>query len=288
MKVLLTGASGFVGGNIAAALIAAGHQIVPVSRRDGYDFNRLLQPGDWLGSLHGVDAVINGVGIIGEARGQSFANLHTKAPTALFQACVESGIRRVVQISALGADATAFSAYHLSKRAADDALRDMDLDWLVLRPSLIYGRGGASTTYFMRIAALPLIPVMDHGRQIIQPVHISDVVACVLACLTTPQPRQTIDVVGPETLSFSDWFQAMRQAQGLPPARLVSVPFGLAMAGAAVGRYLSLLLQPENLRMLQAGSQADGQAMAAILGRPPLAWRSELFFADGLLRTKAS
>lgn len=87
------------------------------------------------------------------------------------QACATAKVRKVVQMSALGADDTAFSAYHLSKRAADDCLRGLDVDGLVLRPSLVYGPGGQSAALFMRVAAWPLIPVLGDGQQMRQPVR---------------------------------------------------------------------------------------------------------------------
>lgn len=235
---------------------------------------------DWLPHLDGIDAVINSVGIIGETGAQRFAALHSTAPTALFRACAHAGVRRVLQISALGADETAFSAYHLSKRAADDCLRSLDLDWFVLRPSLVYGRGGRSAALFMRLAALPLIPVFGDGQQNLQPVHISDVVASVLHSLTSTKTRQTLDIVGSETISFAEWLQWMRCAQGLPRGRLLRIPFALALAGARMGRYIEPILQPENLRMLQQGYWADVQPLQQFLGRMPLALDPALLFSN--------
>lgn len=280
MNILLTGASGFIGRNIATALAAAGHQVTPVSRSNGIDFCHMLSPADWLPHLERVDAVINSVGIIGESGSQRFEPLHTLAPSALFRACSQAGVRRVLQISTLGTDETAFSAYHLSKRAADDCLRSLDLDWFVLRPSLIYGRGGKSADLFMRLAALPLIPVIGDGQQKLQPVHISDVVATAMHSLMSSKVRQTLDIVGTETITFAEWLQTMRQAQGLPHAPLFHFPFQLAMALTRVGRYFNPMLQPENLRMLQAGYWADFRPLERFLGRMPRATEPRLFFSD--------
>ena len=280
MNILLTGASGFLGRNIATRLRAAGHQVRPVCRSQGVDFARMLEPVDWLPLLAGVDAVINCVGIIGETTTQRFQALHITAPQALFRACVSAGVRRVVQVSALGADAQAFSAYHRSKLAADDCLRSLALDWFVLRPALIYGHGGTSAKLFMALARLPLLPVIGSGEQTVQPVHIRDVVDGVLACLVTTQTRQTLDIVGAETLTFKQWLHTLRAAQGLTPCPTLRIPLRLALAAAQVGRHLSPLLHPDNLRMLQAGYQGDTQAFNALLGRRPLAFAPELLQQD--------
>ena len=278
MNILLTGASGFLGRNIAAALLGAGHTVVPVARRSGIDVRRMRTPQDWLALLDGVDAVINAVGIIGETRGQSFALLHTQAPMALFDACLQAGVRRVVQISALGADASAGSAYHLSKRAADDGLRSLPLDWFVLRPSLVYGLGGASAGAALRLAAWPRIPVIGRGDQMLQPVHVSDVVATVLRSLTAAEAGLTLDVVGPEAISCADWLQRLRRAQGLAPARLLCVPYSLVLALAALGRGITSMARPDNLRMLQRGSTADMRPLERFLGRRPRAAEPGLLF----------
>ncbi len=280
MNILLTGASGFLGRNIAARLRTAGHQVRPVCRSQGVDFAHMLEPADWLPLLAGVDAVINCVGIIGETAMQRFHALHTAAPQALFRACVSAGVRRVVQVSALGADAQAFSAYHRSKLAADDCLRSLALDWFVLRPALIYGHGGTSAQLFMALARLPLLPVIGSGEQAVQPVHIRDVVDGVLACLVTEQTRQTLDIVGAETLTFKQWLHTLRAAQGLTPCPTLRIPLPLALAVAWLGDHFSPLLQPDNLRMLQAGYQGDEQAFSALLGRRPLAFAPALLMQD--------
>ncbi|HAF45648.1 MAG TPA: epimerase [Gallionellaceae bacterium] len=282
MNVLLTGANGFIGRNISAALTAAGHRVTPVSRHDSIDFARMNAPAHWLSHLKHIDAVINCVGIIGETGSQRFEPLHTLAPSALFRACEQAGVRRVLQISALGADETAFSAYHLSKRAADDVLRGLDLDWFVLRPSLIYGKGGKSAELFMRMARLPMIPVIGDGLQNLQPVHISDVVTTVMHSLTSRESRKTLDILGTETVTFAEWMQWMRRAQGLPPAPVFRIPFRLAMAIARLARHFNPMLQPENLRMLQTGYRADVQPLVQFLGREPLAVQPRLFFSDAV------
>ncbi len=280
MNILLTGASGFIGRNIATVLSQAGHHIVPLSRQTGIDFRHMTAPANWLPSLRGIDAVINSVGIIRETRQQPFAPLHRDAPIALFTACAEAGIRRVIQISALGADETAFSAYHLSKRAADEALRTLNPDGLILRPSLIYGRGGGSAEFFLHLASWPVMPLIGDGQQALQPVHIADVVACVLRCLDSPAPGQTIDIVGSETVTFAAWLERMRAAQGLGPGCTLPIPIHWVMSAFQYLRHVHPLCQPDNLRMLLNGYHADPAPLADFLGHAPLDFSPELFFLD--------
>lgn len=280
MNILLTGASGFIGQNLADALAAAGHDVVPISRRDGVDFSTMQTADRWLPRLRDVDAVINAVGIIGETGSQRFRVLHAAAPTALFDACLGAGVARVIQISALGADDSAFSSYHQSKKAADDHLRQLELDWFVLRPSLIFGRGGTSAATLLRLARLPVLPVIGDGRQMLQPVHVGDVVATVMACLKAQDTRRTLDIVGSETVAYVEWLQRLRLAQGRNRALVLCTPVRLAMLGAWLGQALNPMLRPENIRMLVKGYHGDGTAWHEFLGRPAIAFSPALLDAD--------
>jgi len=269
MKILLTGATGFIGGHIARALRAAGHEVSAATRANGVDFNQMQTADAWRPHLQGIDAVINSVGIIAEVGRQRFPALHRDAPIALFQACTQAGVGRVIQISALGADEHAFTPYQLTKKAADDALRDMDLDWFVLRPSLVYGSGGSSTAMFRMLATLPVMPLVGQGTQRVQPVHVDDVAAAVMACLTASPARRTIDVVGPQAFTFAEWLQRLRRHGGRSTAMTVAIPFGLVLASSYVIRYVAPILHPDNLRMLRHGNTSDVQPLAQLLGRMP-------------------
>lgn len=269
MKILLTGASGFIGRHIGSVLTAAGHEVVAGSRSAGMDFNQLTRPADWQAYLQGVDVVINSVGIITERPGQSFSTLHYQAPVALFRACVEVGVKRVIHISALGADERAITPYQFTKKAADDVLRSLPLDWFVLRPSLVYGEGGKSAALFHRMASLPVIPVIAQGEQLIQPVHIDDLVETVMKCAITEQAGLTIDVVGPKAMTFAAWLQQLRLKSGKAVTTTLSMPFRVAMFVAPLLRYVMPLLSIDNLRMLEQGNTADVQPLVDFLGRMP-------------------
>src|SRR5690606_7840439 len=176
MNILLCGANGFIGRHLAAALEGRGHRVVRGVRdtEDGkdavaIDYTRDHGPDIWRPRLEGIDVVINAVGILRERGTATFGALHARAPIALFDAAAQVGVRRVVQIAALGADEGAQSRYHRSKKQADDYLATLPLDWVVVQPSLVYGPGGTSAKLFDTLAALPLIPLPGGGRQRIQP-----------------------------------------------------------------------------------------------------------------------
>ncbi|HZH42931.1 MAG TPA: SDR family oxidoreductase [Lysobacter sp.] len=282
MRVLVIGASGLIGSALVDALRAAGHDVAvgvrrveaarvqwPGLRVVGVDFARDQAAVDWVGRLQGVDAVVNVVGLIREHGAVSFEAVHVRAPRALFEACVLAGVKRVVQFSALGADAGARTGYHRSKRDADDALRALPLHATVLQPSLVFAPHGTSARWFLMLASLPLIPLPGRAGAL-QPVHLDDVCAAVVALLARDAVPATLAVVGPRPLSLRDYLAALRQALGLGRARFLPVPGALARVAAAVGARLpGSLLSADTLSMLERGNTADVAPLAALLGRAP-------------------
>lgn len=273
MRILITGATGFVGRHVLKMLQADFQEaelLSPSSK--ALNFQVMLDEESYLPFLHDVDIVINCVGIIVERRpSQTFATLHDQAPSALFRACERCGVKKVIQISALGADANAQTSYHQSKRSADDVLRSLSLQWFVLQPSLIYGEGGASTLLFQCLTRFPMWVLPDSGKQMIQPIHISDVVATVKRCLQTEtQGKITLPLVGNNALSFVDWLQAIRQTSGRKPASVLSISSKKALFVGRLFKSFMPLLHPDNLQMLFRGNTADVSAIIKFLGRAPL------------------
>lgn len=285
MRVLLTGASGFIGRAVAQALRERGHAVVRVLRHPPAgaqdvvraDFAGVPRRGWWLPQLAGIDAVVNTVGILREQRGQTFAALHTEAPVELFQACSAAGVRTVVQVSALGADALARSAYHRSKKAADDVLRSLPLAGAVVQPSLVYGPGGSSAALFNKLAMAPVLPFPQSGRMAVQPVHVDDVVQGIVRLVEEPPLSvATLVFAGPRALPLAEYLGELRAALGEPRSQWVlPMPTALFRSAAAVaGHVPGSMLDAETADMLLAGNATERNALPELLGRPPRAPRT--------------
>jgi uncharacterized protein YbjT (DUF2867 family) len=286
MRILLTGASGFIGSQLQAALLAEGHYVVSATRKPpgnhhphlSYlhaDFSEDTEKSVWLARLSDIDAVINTVGIFRESARQSFAALHTEAPCALFAACAEShSVQLVLQLSALGADQHADTRYHLSKKAADDYLAGLPLRAYILQPSLVYGKSGASARIFKTLASMPFCLRFGKSPQLVQPIHVDDVVDAMLGLLRVPLPAadggtvRRIALVGPAALAFTAYLALLRAGMGLGKLRVLRLPglFGRLAAALRIG-----LLEPEALRMLERGNTADPATTTRLLGRAPRA-----------------
>jgi len=276
MNILITGASGFIGGHILTALVKTKHNITACVHKTDYscklktitiDFTQMLQPGDWMTYLGDIDVVINCVGIIAESNNYSFDTMHHLAPIALFQACEQSNVERVIQISALGADNKALVPFHKSKKLADDYLPNSQLDWFVLRPSLVYGKNGKSFKLFQSLSNMIITPLIGDGKQLIQPLSIKTLVKVVEKCIQTAATRQAFDVVAEKTISYKDWMIELRQKKS--KARFIQIPMPLIKMMAKLLKPFKLqLLSTDNLTMLEQNTIGDYSTLKKFMENP--------------------
>ena len=270
MPVLIAGSRGFIGARVRAALQAAGFDTIGADRPQA-DFARDHDPDTWAARLERVDLVINAAGIFREAGAATFEAVHTRGPVALFRACERRGIP-VIQVSALGAAPDAPTAFLRSKHAADEALLAMRIPAAVLQPSLVHGPGGTSARLFNALARLPVVPLPGAGAQQVQPVHVDDLAAAVVALARSRElQRERVPVVGPQALSLRQFLAALREALGLGRARFLEVPMAWVRLGAGWGVGL---LDRDALAMLERGNTASATRITQLLGRAPRPPRS--------------
>ncbi len=314
MNVLITGANGFIGSHLTDVLLNAGHKVTacvrnPTAAKQRWPNIKAIEANftqdhsidTWLPRLQDIDIVINAVGIIRETGTQTFEALHTAAPCALFKAAEQAGIKKIIQISALGADDSAFSQYHLSKRAADECLAKLNIDSVILMPSIVYGPGAKSMAFFKAIAALPLIPLVDSGDQPVQPIHINDLTNAVLQLIAADYPKQLrIEMVGPQPITMKEIYTQLHHWLGMRRIRFISIPYWLTLIAARIGGFLgNTPMTAESIQMLHNGNTADATPFIKQFGFTPKSfaqslanspsqqsdqWHAGLYFLRPLLR----
>lgn len=312
-RVLVLGANGFIGSHVAAALSAAGWSVRAGARRPdeaarrapahewvATDFRRLADQKDWTPLLVGVDAVVNCVGVLQDGGGDDTRAAHIEGPRALIAACQAAGVRRLIHLSAVGADEAAGTAYARTKAGTEAMLAASELDWVILRPSLVIGRGAFGGTGMVRaLAAMPLAMPVVGGDQVVRPVVMDDLCAAVAQALVRPDlSRMTLDITGPQAVTLGELLQLYRGWLGLAPAPVFRTPRWAAAPVLWAGDLMARLgwfspLTTTSMRQLDhdvAGRDSDwGQRLGVTprgittyLGQTPASvqdvWHARLWF----------
>jgi uncharacterized protein YbjT (DUF2867 family) len=250
MKIAVIGGTGLIGSAIVAHLSSRGHSVVAMSRTAGdadpeatsVDLNKATSPSYWVHHLGGVEVVVNCAGVLQDSPKDSTSMVHHHGIAQLFAACEQLQIRRVIHFSAIGVDRETPSAFSVTKLSGDKALMERDLDWIILRPSVVIGRPAYGASALMRgLAALPAIPVMPNTGPL-QIVLLEDVVRTVEHFLDPGAPtRKIVELVGPHRYSFLDVVALIRRWYRWPPAREVHLPNFASSAMYKFGDMTSLL-----------------------------------------------
>jgi len=268
------------------ALLEAGQEVRAAVRRPtevlvrfptveaiALDFNQATDTDDWSVPLREVDAVVNCAGVLRGSRWQRIDDVHLNAPKALFTACERLGIKRLIHISAVSADADAHTRYSHTKAEAEAALREMALDWVILRPSLVYAAGSYGGTSLLRgLSALPwVMPVVGEGNQPFRPIHARDLAIGIVQLLERPEvAKVTLEPAGPEIVTLSEVLARLRAWLGLRSARTIHVPVPVARLAARIGDLVRApTFNTTALRQLRYGNTGDPTEFVHLTGVSP-------------------
>ena len=283
MRVLVCGSTGCVGSAVVHALRSRGHKVIEASRgaHDGphalqLDYMRATSPQAWAERLAALrlDAIVNAVGILMPSGVQTFERVHAQGPIELFRGASITGVRRIVQVSALGVadDAASLASPYLhSKLQADDALAGLNLQWAVLRPSLVYGPRSQSAALFATLASLPAIGLPGRGAQGVQPIHVYELAEAIARLVERPgELHDVFELGGPAAMDYRGMLAAYRVALGLGDALWLPVPMPLMRLGALAAEALpQKVFCRDTIRLLERGSVPAHNAAPALLGRAP-------------------
>ncbi len=276
MRVLVTGATGFVGTEVCKRLVADGHEVTGLSRsgRGGAPSVRQVKgdvtSGAGLSSaIAGTDAVVHLVGIIREGGGLTFMDVHVTGTQNVITAMREAGVRRLIHMSALGARPDAASDYQSSKATAEQLVADSDLAWTIMRPSLIFGVGddffGNTLRNLVRLP--PVVPVVGTGEYRFRPISIADVATAFSKALELPETEgRRFDLTGPREYTLRELLLLVRAELGLKKP-LVNVPLPLMRLGTQLFRLLpNPPITRDELLMLLAGNTGEPEPAKSVFG----------------------
>jgi uncharacterized protein YbjT (DUF2867 family) len=246
-QVALIGGSGFIGSHLVNALVELGKNVRVATRRRANASHLTLLPIDVIecdvhdpaqlaAFVEQADAVVNLVGILqgrrGEPYGPEFARAHVELPRKVAAACEAKGVRRLVQMSAIGADSEGPSMYLRSRGDGEKAIRDSGLDWTIFRSSVVFGPEDNLLNQFAFLERMfPIIPLACADAQF-QPVFVGDVAKAIVNVLDLDAANgMTYELAGPHVYTLAELVR---------------------FAGATIGKHARIVKLPDSLGRLQA------------------------------------
>lgn len=275
MKIFITGATGFIGGEIVLGLLGKGHQVRAMVRRP--DRARGLLPSDVelvkgditkaegiYDALLGSDAIIHLVGIIFEKGENSFEDVHYQGTINMVTAAKQAKVRRFLHMSALGTRPDAQSSYHRTKYRGEQCVIKSGLDYTIFRPSLVFGPRDKSINLFMKmIRLMPIFPIIGSGKGRTQPVCVSDVAK---AFVSSIENRNTFGKIyelgGPEAVTYEELFDLIMEVIGMKRKK-IHIPVQLIRPMAAIYELLQIpVISRDQLIMLEEDNTCDNSTAA--------------------------
>jgi len=293
VKVAIIGGTGFVGGHLTEALLAAGHEVSLLVRTGSESKVRQtgrvvttagdISSADALRSvMQGCSAVIYNVGILREfpSRGITFEESQYQGLVRTVEAARDVGIKRLLLMSANGVKPKG-TPYQETKFRAEEYARQSGLDVTVLRPSVIFGDPAGKmefATQLFKDMVRPPIPAVsffsgrspDKGAVVMSPVHIDDVARAFVAALENDKTiGQTFALGGPEVLSWQTMVRRIAEATGRSKW-LLPMPIWIMRIGATLFDWLPFFpVTRGQLTMLEEGNTADPAVLKQLIGRDP-------------------
>jgi len=276
MRIVLLGATGFVGHHVLHALSAAGHQCIVLCRyRPGCRELMLipkleLRQGDIHDSsflesqFQGADAVINLVGILNESGGKkgSFQAVHVELVEKVIAACRQAGVHRLMHMSALNAG-QGKSKYLASKGQAEELIQQAgDLQYTIIQPSVIFGEGDSFLNRFASLLkVMPVFPLACPKARL-QPVWICDVAQAMTEALDDPESMgKKLIMVGPREYTLIELVEMTACLSGLK-RKIIALPDSLSrLQGRVMDFVPGKPFSSDNYKSLQTDSVSEENAL---------------------------
>jgi uncharacterized protein YbjT (DUF2867 family) len=268
-KVLVSGGTGFVGPAIVRALRARDLEVRVLARHAGRASQLaalgaelvdgdLTQPATLAPAVDGCTHVVNLVAII-KGRPSDFQRVMTDGTAALLAAATSAGVSRFVQMSALGTTERSkdLVPYFKAKWDMEHLVEGSSLEHVIVRPSFVFGRGGALPTFIRQVKLSPVVTVIGPGTQRIQPIWLDDVAQFFSTVIDDARAAgRTWEICGPDVVTWDELYLSIARVLG-KRRRLAHVPFDLARTGAHLIQWApGAPLTVDQVKMIELGDNA--------------------------------
>jgi NADH dehydrogenase len=286
--ILVTGGTGFIGRHVVARLAEGGKPVRVAARGsrkaglpDGVEqVTADIVSGEGLAeAMAGADRVAHLVAVITEKGGQRFDAVIRGGTANVVSEAEKAGVKKLVYVSAIGAAQDPKYPYWHAKWQAEQAVAASNLNYTILRPSLVFG---PEDDFFNRLQRLirraPIVPVAGDGKTRFQPIWVEDVVSCVVACLNEGvHDREIVEIGGSEYYTYNEIIDLIRRKVGTRKPK-VHVPLWAMRPGARVLQAVlpSPPVTTDQLAMLSKDNATALDAVPKAFGFTPMSLRDGL------------
>jgi len=256
MRVFLTGATGFVGRHLldllddsrcerTVCLVRDPAKLQGKSRSTKYVQaipGDLLEPKTYAAGLSGIDVVCHLAALVGKAPAEEMERVNVEGTRVLLETARQAGVKRFLHVSTIAVKfpEKRHYPYGRSKERAEEVVRSSDLDWAIVRPTIVLGPGSGWGKKLLALSTAPLPFLFGTGRTRMQPVDVRDLARFLVEMLAMPSfGRVTVEIGGPDILTFDEFVAKVRDRR-TPILHLPARPL-VAALGALERPFFSLL-----------------------------------------------
>lgn len=274
--LFITGATGFVGRRVLAALPRFPFNDVRCLTRRTATATSL---GEWQAGWHAVEGdlldgaryqgalphggtVVHLAGAVGKTSAREFERQNVGGTAELIRCAAAAGVSHLVFISSIAAKYEPLdrAPYGRSKFLAEALVRAGPLSFTILRPTMVFGQGSANLASLERLALLPKPVLFGTGNVLVQPVDVEDLADVICHAAAERWPRETVDVGGPEVMTLEALLGAIRQARGRSPSGALHLPYGPVSTLLALVEPMLLPILPFTAGQLAAFANSTAAA----------------------------
>ncbi|WP_134671406.1 complex I NDUFA9 subunit family protein [Halorussus marinus] len=242
MNILVAGGTGFIGTALVEELLDRDHDVTVLARDpDGADLPSGVERvrGDVTAydsieaAFEGQDAVVNLVALsplFKPTGATSHTDVHLGGTQNVVEAAESHDVRKIVQMSALGADPSGPTEYIRTKGQAERVVEDSDLAYTIVRPSVVFGEGGEFVSFTKQLTTPYVTALPGGGRTRFQPIWVGDLAPMLAECVDENRDGETYELGGPEVLTLADVTRLVYRAEG-KSVTVLSIPMALAKVG---------------------------------------------------------
>ncbi|MCL4557639.1 MAG: NAD(P)H-binding protein [Deltaproteobacteria bacterium] len=296
MKIFVAGGTGYIGRHVIERLVQDGHSIRALVRKGSEAklgaghrepvIGDISDPLSLDGALDGCEAVVYLIGLRRElpSRGATFELAHVQGVRRIYERASRAGVRRWIHISANGVKSDTPDGYIRTKYRAEEFIKAQDLDYTILRPSIVFGNEAGDTVDFVTtikglLTQFPLVvPVMGNGRYKLQPVHIDDLAHAISMIVDRPSTfNRTYSLCGAQSMAYNDILDIVTARYGLKKKAKLHIPAVLMRFAARLFQKIeSFPVTAEQVGMLVAGNTCGDSDLFDELGIVPRAFREAI------------